>query len=264
MKASLGKKHTPLVIGNWKENPATLQKAQVLASELKKMIPKKGNTAEVAIASPAIFLSEVAKISNKTRMQLCAQDCSHEETGAFTGEISVSMLKSAGVSHVIVGHSERRAMGESDARIAQKALRALKAGLICVVCVGEEKRDAQGDYFTHIEMQLRTLFKAVPASALRRLVIAYEPIWAIGTGKHATSEDVQEMKLFIQKVLADAVSRTAVLKVRILYGGSVNKENAGELLEVGKADGFLVGGASLKAQEFSSIVKIADDYGSRK
>lgn len=262
MKTSrIGRKHIPLVIGNWKLNPATAQKTQTLLRDIKKAIPKKNSVAHVAVATPAPFIQEAAKLLKKTRLAIGAQDVSHEEAGAFTGEVAVSMLKSLGVTYIIAGHSERRALGESDERVAQKAAVILKAGLTAVVCIGEKKRDVQGDYFGVVETQLRAILKSVPASALGRLVVAYEPIWAIGTGKHATPEDVQEMKLFIQKVIADAIQRNAVAKVRVLYGGSVNKDNAEELLQIGKADGFLVGGASLKASEFSSIVAIADAYG---
>jgi triosephosphate isomerase (TIM) len=261
-KAQLGKKHTPLVIGNWKENPQTHALAQKLVIDVKKSVPKKGITAIVAVATPSVFIAEAKKGFTKTRVQLAAQDCSHEEGGAFTGEVSVSMLKSFGVTHVIVGHSERRALGESDERVALKVQRVLKAGLTAVVCIGEKKRDTQGDYFNTVESQLRSVLAVVPKGALSRLVVAYEPIWAIGTGKHATAEDVQEMKLFIQKVIADAIARTAVSKVRVLYGGSVSTENAESLLHVGKADGFLIGGTSLKAADFAFVVKIADTYGS--
>jgi triosephosphate isomerase len=232
-----------------------------LASDLKKMITKKNAHAVVCVAAPAPFLSAVSKRIQKTRILLAAQDVSAEPEGAHTGEVSPLMLKSVGVSHVIIGHSERREKGESDALVAQKTIFALKSGLTAVVCIGERKRDAQGDYFNVIETQLRSILKVLVPTTLARLVIAYEPVWAIGTGKHATPEDVQEMKLFIQKIIAEVIGRNAVNKVRILYGGSVNKDNAELLLEVGRADGFLVGGASLKASEFAAIVKTADTYG---
>lgn len=257
----IGKRHTPLVIGNWKQNPATLEKAQKLALDIKKKIPKKKAIATVAVAAPAPAITGIAKALKRSRIGIAAQDVSHEEGGAHTGEVPVSLLKSIGVAYVIVGHSERRALGETNERVALKTVHVLKAGLTAVVCIGEKKRDAQGDYFGVVETELRAILKAVPASSLGRLVIAYEPIWAIGTGVHATPEDVQEMKLFIQKVIADSLSRPAVAKIRILYGGSVNKDNAEELLEIGRADGFLVGGSSLKPEEFSSIVASADAYG---
>lgn len=253
------KKHIPLIIGNWKMNPATLQKALELAVALKKEIPKKGASI-ISIAVPSLYTISIAPKVKGTRMNLCVQNVHAEEAGAHTGEIALSMLKDAGVSQTIVGHSERRAEGETDAKVRDKAVATLKKGMVAIVCIGERARDKEGDYFTEVENQLRVVLKGLSPSTFARLVIAYEPVWAIGTGKHATPEDVQEMKLFIQKVITDTVGRAAVSKIRILYGGSVNKENAQELLERGKADGFLIGGSSLNATEFASIIKIADTY----
>lgn len=253
------KRQSPLIIGNWKMNPGTLAHALELGTDLKKMLPKNGN-AQVYVAPPVPFATAVGTKIKKSRILLGAQNVHGEEKGAHTGEVSVEMLKSIDVSLVIVGHSERRAQGETDAEVSAKAQQVLKRGLISVVCIGEKKRDKEGNYFNEVESQLRAIVKVLPTSVLSRFVIAYEPVWAIGTGKHATAEDVQEMKLFIQKIIADTLGRAAVAKVRILYGGSVTQDNAQALLEIGQADGFLVGGASLKSVEFSRIVKIADTY----
>jgi len=202
----------------------------------------------------------VGKKLQTSRATLCAQDVSSEEMGAHTGEVSTAMLKSLSVTHVIVGHSERRAMGEGDAVIAQKVERIHKSGLIAVACIGEKNRDIEGNYFNEVESQLQAILRTLTPRFASKLIIAYEPIWAIGTGKNATAEDVQEMKLFIQKVIADSMGRSVVAKIRIIYGGSVTSDNAENLLEVGGADGFLVGGASLKALDFAAIVKTADNY----
>jgi triosephosphate isomerase len=257
----LGKKHTPLVIGNWKMNPMSLDSAEKLFVDIKKAVDKKNTIAQVVIAPPFVFLSTIQRLALKTRFQLGAQDSFYEQAGAFTGETSTPMLKSMGVSYVIVGHSMRRELGESDEIVCKKTEAVLKKGLTAVVCVGEKKRDMQGDYFGIIEQQINSVLKNISKAHLHRLVIAYEPIWAIGTGVTATSENIQEMKLFIQKIISDECGRQAVSKVRIIYGGSVNKGNAQSLLETGEADGFLVGGASLKASEFAEIVKISDEYG---
>lgn len=253
------KKHAPLIIGNWKMNPATLKSAEELALALKKSVPKAG-AATVFAAPPFPFLGVVSAKVRRSRVMLASQDASSEEKGAYTGQVGLSMLKSMGVELVITGHSERRAIGETNELVAQKSSLILKSGMVAVACIGEKKRDRDGNYFTEVETQLSAILKVVPASALRRLVVAYEPVWAIGTGKNATAEDVQEMKLFIQKVISDTLGRNAVAKVRILYGGSVTKDNAEELLTVGEADGFLIGGTSLKAPEFSAVVQIADAY----
>ncbi len=257
----IGKKHTPLIIGNWKMNPASQEKAMKLFGELKKEVGNKNAVAQVYVAPPFVYIAQSVKKAAKSRIGIASQDVSTDEAGTCTGEISSTMLRDLSVTHVIIGHSERRAHGETDAQVAQKVERVLKSGQTAVVCIGEKARDKQGDYFGVVEAELRAVLKVVTLKAVARLVIAYEPIWAIGTGKHATSEDVQEMKLFIQKVLSDTLGRTVVSKVRILYGGSVTKDNAQELLETGRADGFLVGGSSLKAVEFGGIIKIADVYG---
>lgn len=249
------------MIGNWKMNPSTLGKAVELYMAVRKGLPKKNAVTEVSIAVPFPFLSELSRKNARSPIALCAQDVSFESEGAHTGEVSIAMLKSVGVSAVIAGHSERRAQGESNEEVAKNVHQILKYGLIAIACVGEKSRDMQGDYFGVVETQLRTILKDIKQTYLSRLVIAYEPVWAIGTGKNATAEDVQEMKLFIQKVIAQTVGRQAVAKVRILYGGSVTKENAQELLKAGETDGFLVGGASLRPAEFCQIITIASAYG---
>lgn len=258
--SNLQKKQIPLVVGNWKMNPSTLEKADALFSACKKAIGNKKGATVVSIAAPTIFIGSLKKLLKSSRVSLGAQDTFYEQAGSFTGMTALSMLKSLSVTHVIVGHSERRAHGETNEEVAKKAQAVLASGLEAIVCIGEKNRDTHGDYFGIIETQLKTVISAVPKSHVGRLVIAYEPVWAIGTGKHATSEDVQEMKLFIQKILADHFGRNLVNKMRILYGGSVTSENAAELLETGKADGFLVGGSSLKPSEFAAIIGISDAY----
>jgi triosephosphate isomerase (TIM) len=209
-----------------------------------------------------VFLAELRPFATGKRTRLAAQDTFYERLGARTGEISPSMLKNMGVKYVIIGHSERRALGETDEVVQKKVAATLREELIAIVCVGEEKRDTHGNYLTHVEKQLRAALKGVPKAKLQNIVIAYEPVWAIGTGNNATPEDAHEMKLFIQKILSDLYGRNALAKIRILYGGSVTKGNAEELLNKGAVDGFLVGGASLRASEFATIAKIASSRSS--
>lgn len=255
------KRHTPLVIGNWKMNPATLGEARKLFITVRQSIVRKKLHATVGISAPYVYLPVLEEISPSRRIELGAQDVSALKEGAHTGEVSVSMLKSVGVSSVIIGHSERRADGETDEMVAAKTATTLAGGFTAIVCVGEKKRDHQGHYFNFVEQQLHSILKAVKKTQLSRLVIAYEPIWAIGTGKTATPADAEEMKLFIQKVIADVCGRKAIEKIRIIYGGSVNAKNCDALLKEGKVDGFLIGGASLKAAEFTKIIMSASDYG---
>jgi len=179
--------------------------------------------------------------------------------GAFTGETSAMQLRGLGVDFVIIGHSERRAMGETDELVQAKTLQAFKNRLMPIVCIGESKRDTQGEFFSFVEKQIRALAKGLTTAQIKKIVIAYEPIWAIGTGKTATTEDVKEMQLFIVSVLAKLFDRKTADAVRLLYGGSVKPHNAAELHKEGGMNGFLVGGASLKAKDFSNIIKASTD-----
>ena len=248
---------TPLVIGNWKMNPKTLGHAKQLFLDIRKGLGRRQRHVEVMVAPPFPYLSEMRRLSPSQRIALAAQDVFFERAGAYTGEVSVSMLKSVGVSAVIAGHSERRARGEEDVEIYQDVLAILAERLTAIVCVGEQKRDREGNYFSVVEAQLRAALRDVKVNQLNRLVIAYEPVWAIGTGKNATSKDAEEMKLFIQKILTDRFGRSVTRKIRILYGGSVRAKNATALLSEGTVDGFLIGGSSLRASEFVRIVEHA-------
>ncbi len=245
----------PLIVGNWKMNPLTASLSAKLALELKKQLLKYTD-ADVVIAPPVLYLESIHRVrSGSKAYALGVQNVHHEKLGSYTGEISIPMVKQYEVTYVIVGHSERRNGGETDAQVNSKLTAILKAGLVGIVCVGEEKRDHNGQYLSHIESQIRIALRSVPKVKLGQVVIAYEPIWAIGTGNTATPEDVHEMKLFIEKVLSDIYGRNLAQRVRILYGGSVNPKNAQTLFTEGTVDGFLVGGASLHADDFTHIVK---------
>lgn len=241
-------------------NPSTLGHAKELFLNIRKHVKRTSLKTYVAIAAPAPYLAELERLSPSQRVKLIAQDMFYEKSGAFTGELSVSMLKSVGVDGVIIGHSERRHLGDDNEAVKKNLDAALAGKLTAILCIGEKERDAQAHYFSFIEAQLTTALIDVPKAQLKRLVIAYEPIWAIGTGNTATAEDVQEMKLFIIKVLTDRFGRKPAESVRIIYGGSVNAKNADELMAVGQVDGFLVGGASLKPEEFVSIIKTTETY----
>lgn len=254
------KAHTPLIVGNWKMNPATLGKARKLFLDTRKAIGQKKLVSIIAIAPPFPFLSEMERLSPSQRIGLSAQDVFFESIGAHTGEVSLPMLKSVGVTSVIIGHSERRAAGETDEEIYKDVQSVFKSGVTAIICVGEKVRDMHGNYFGIVEAQMRSAMRDIPKNKLAQLVIAYEPVWAIGTGKHASAEDVHEMKLFIQKIIADQFGRPAIKKVRVLYGGSVKQKNARELMEVGQVDGFLIGGASLVPKEFAAIIHTAEAY----
>jgi triosephosphate isomerase len=254
------KAHTPLIIGNWKLNPTTLGHAKRLFLDIRKGIGRRKRDVTIMVAPPFPFISEMERLSPSQRIGLAAQDVFFENTGAYTGEVSVPMLKSVGVTAIIAGHSERRARGESDEEIYRDIQSILDARLTAIICVGERARDKEGNYFSVVEAQLRAALRDVTKRQLRYVVIAYEPVWAIGTGKTATPKDAEEMKLFIQKLLTDRFGRSAARSVRILYGGSVKPGNTLPLLEDGTVDGFLVGGSSLRASDFVGIINHATTY----
>lgn len=245
----------PLVVGNWKMNPQSIEVAIRLARDIKKKIVRISSV-DVVIAPPAVYLGGIREALGKnTQPMLGAQNAHPEKLGAHTGEISLPMLKNFNVGYVIIGHSERRAEGETDDMVNKKVHATIKNELTAIVCVGERLRDHSAHYLNHIELQIRSACAGLSKAKLNQLVVAYEPIWAIGTGNNATPADVHEMRLFIEKVLSDIYGRTYAAKVRILYGGSVNPKNAYALMKEGMVDGFLVGGASLHADDFYEITK---------
>ncbi len=249
------KKSVPLIVGNWKLNPVTLKDAVSLGSAIAKK-QKKFTEPYVAVAPSFPYLIEVGKKIKTSAVALAAQDVSAQNMGAFTGEVSALQLRDLGVEFVIIGHSERRALGESDEDVQQKVTTTLKYSLTPIVCIGERERDEHGHFFGFVEEQLRSLAKLLTAAQIKKVVIAYEPIWAIGTGNTATAEDVKEMQLFIESVLTKLYDRSTARAVRLLYGGSVKPNNAAELHKEGGMRGFLVGGSSLKADDFDAIIKV--------
>lgn len=241
------------MVGNWKLNPGTNIEAKSLVLAVKKKVAKFVGT-EVVVAPPFLFIPEVARALTKTEVKLGAQDAHFEERGACTGQVSPVMLATFGVKYIIVGHSERRALGETNKQVNQKIHTILKRKQTPIVCIGERVRDAQGLFFNEIEEQIRSLAEGLTPVMMSRIVIAYEPIWAIGTGATATAEDVKEMQIFIVSVLTKLYERRVAAKVPLIYGGSVKASNALELYKEGGMNGFLVGGASLQAEEFALIV----------
>jgi triosephosphate isomerase len=241
----------PFVAGNWKMNGLFGSLGEIEAMR-RGADAGEGGEAELAVCPPATLIAQAAWKLKGGRLALGAQDCATEAGGAFTGDISAAMLKDAGAAYVIVGHSERRALHhETDALVRAKAEAALKAGLAPIVCVGETRGEREGaQAIAVVTRQLKGSLP--PAGAPETLVVAYEPIWAIGTGLTATPADVAEMHGAIRTLLGE-IYGGAGPKMRILYGGSVKPGNCGELLGLGNVDGALVGGASLKAQDFLAI-----------
>jgi triosephosphate isomerase len=241
----------PLVAGNWKMNGLTASLAEIKAMR-EAVDAGKAGAAELAVCPPATLLAQAAWALKGGKVSLGAQDCHAQASGAFTGDIAAPMIKDAGASYVIVGHSERRQYhGETDAAVKAKAEAALKAGLIAIVCVGETRAEREaGKAIAVVSAQVRGSLPA--GGAPETVVVAYEPVWAIGTGLTPTPADVAEVHAAIRKLLRE-VYGAAGAKLRILYGGSVKPSNAKELLGLANVDGALVGGASLKAVDFMAI-----------
>ena len=245
----------PLIAGTWKMNGLRAESLALAHAVAEGVANAHWTDRDVLIFPPATLLAAVVQAVNGARVLVGGQDCHAKPTGAHTGEISSEMLKDAGASHVIVGHSERRTdCGETDAVVRAKAEAAWRAGLLPIVCIGETLAERKaGRTLAVLETQLKG---SVPAGATAaRLVVAYEPVWAIGTGKTPTTSEVAAAHGHIRKVLGGLVPDAA--GVRLLYGGSVKGSNAAELLAAGDVDGALVGGASLKADEFLAIAKAA-------
>lgn len=247
-----------IVAGNWKMNK-TFEEANILASEVKAMVEDevKGNVTMI-LCTPSLYLLPIKNIlGNTSRIFVGAQNCSEHESGAYTGEISAGMLKSIDIPYVILGHSERRQyFGETSALLVKKVDAALKHGLIPIFCCGEplEVRESNG-HESLVKKQVEESLFHLDAASLQKVVIAYEPVWAIGTGKTATSQQAQDMHAVIRKHLATKYGPVVADSISILYGGSVNAGNAKELFACPDVDGGLVGGASLKSREFTEIAK---------
>lgn len=252
------KKTRPLVVANWKLNPTKLNEAKNLATETKKKVAKLKEV-EIVIAPPMIFVPEVAKVVQKSEVKLGVQNVFYEERGPFTGEVAPGMVEQFGVKYVIIGHSERRKLGVTDKDVNLKIKAVLKKRMTPIVCIGEKARDNEGKFFGEVENEIKALAEDLTSLELKKIVIAYEPIWAIGTGKNATAEDVKEMQLFIVSTLTKLYNRKVAEGIHLLYGGSVKASIAKNLHEQGGMNGFLVGGASLKATEFAGIVQAVTD-----
>jgi triosephosphate isomerase len=246
---------TPLIAGNWKMYKTNSEAVQT-AGRLVELV---ADTADVDIMIAPVFtaLDPVSKVVGGSRVGLGAQNLYWEKEGAYTGEISADMLVSAGCRYVIIGHSERRQyFGETDDTVNKKIRAALDAGLIPVLCIGEteDEREA-GQTFSVLDKQVKSGLKEYVADDLAALVIAYEPVWAIGTGKSATTDQAQEAHNYIRSLIKDSFGPAFADAVRILYGGSVKPANISQLMDMPDIDGALVGGASLDADSFSRIVK---------
>ena len=243
----------PIIAGNWKMNK-TPSEAKALVTELIPLV--KDANCDVVVGVPAVNFAAVAEVIQGTNIKLGAQNMHWKESGAYTGELSAAMLKECGVEYVILGHSERRQyFGETDATVNLRTLAAVKAGLPPIICVGEKKEDREAGY-TNALVAYQTLIAltGLTAEQVKNVVIAYEPVWAIGTGLTATDEQANETIGVIREAIRSAYGDAAD-EVRIQYGGSMNPKNCKGLMAQPEIDGGLIGGASLKAEDFSKVVR---------
>lgn len=245
-----------VIAGNWKMNKTPVEAAELI-NEMKPLV--ENADCDVVICVPYVDLQTALYCTEGTNIKVGAENCHWEEKGAFTGEISPSMLTSMGVEYVVIGHSERRQyFGETDDTVSKRVDASLRAGLKVILCVGEtlEQREKNITFET-VSTQTKIALQNVTEEQLKDVIIAYEPVWAIGTGKTATSEQANEVNNYIRGLIAELYSTDAANAFVVQYGGSMNAGNAAELLAMEDIDGGLIGGASLKAPDFATIVKAA-------
>lgn len=249
-----------IIVGNWKMNK-TVEDSAKLAADLVAAVKDQpfAGQVEIGIAPTFLALDRVAGILKGSPIKLAAQDVHFENQGAFTGKVSVDMLKAIGVTHVILGHSEQRTLfGETDASVNRKTVKVLAEGLVPIVCVGETLAEREADVTEKVvETQIRAAYQGVSAGDAARTVIAYEPVWAIGTGRNATDDQAQAVHKYIRGLLSGLYGASTADAVRIQYGGSMKPENAAGLLKQPDVDGGLIGGAALKADSFLGIIRAA-------
>lgn len=248
----MAKRSKKILIGNWKMNPETLSGAKEIVRSVRASA-KLSTKVTTVICPPFPYLSSIAQGGNS--IKIGAQNVFFENRGAFTGEVSPSMLITLGVSYVIIGHSERRRLGETDDVIAKKALASAQYGLKVVLCIGETTRDENGDYLRAIEAQLSGSLAKFSKKHVSNLIVAYEPVWAIGAEKAMDEREVHETTIFIRKILSNLYGRNEAAAIPILYGGSVAPDNASDIVKKGEVNGLLVGRESLNPKNFGMIMK---------
>ena len=248
-------KEKKIVVANWKMNPSGIEEANEIFSAIKKSA-KRAKNATVVVCPPFTYLHSAEKLYAKSNIALGAQDVFWQNSGPYTGEISPGMLKDSGAKYVIVGHSERRTLFDTDEIVCKKVGAAIRSGLVTVLCVGESARDGDGKYFQFLKEQILSSLKGLQKRHLEKLIIAYEPIWAIGKDAKNSilPRDLHEIVILIRKILSDHYKAAVASRVKILYGGSVAATNAAELLLQGNVDGFIVGRESLSKEGFDKML----------
>jgi len=248
-------KRKKIVIGNWKNNPQTPEEAKkIFKGIMKKATLLSG--VETVVCPPTLYTGLFSKEKFGAKFRLGAQNVFHKTEGACTGEITAAMLKAAKVSHVIIGHSERRALGETDAIVAQKAAVLLREGFKPIICIGEAIHDSEGEYLRFLENQITSSMALIQNNNMLDVIIAYEPIWTIGAEQAMTGNDIYQTTLYIRKILRDVYNQTISDAMTIVYGGSVNPSNIQDIMTQGNVDGVLVGRDSLSPENFTNILTV--------
>jgi triosephosphate isomerase len=249
-----------IVIGNWKMNPAGLDLARRIALRTRRAAAKLEHT-DVIACPPFPFIQACVSRKQPNPLQVGAQSVSIFEAGAHTGEVGADMLRSLGAVCAIVGHSEERERGDTDAVVSKKIARVVEAGMTAVVCVGEKAREEGGAHFDFLKGEIKNTFAGIRADKVRRIILAYEPIWAVGAKDAMAPSEICEMSIFVKKAFADIFGHEAGLRVRVLYGGAVNFRNAQDIVRIGKVDGLLVGRESVNMPGFIELLKAVDAVG---
>ncbi|HMO78860.1 MAG TPA: triose-phosphate isomerase [Candidatus Paceibacterota bacterium] len=247
-----------IVVANWKTNPKNYNDAKKIFLDLKKSNLKLKNTLCV-LCPPTIFIREMIEKYSGSRFSFGVQDVSVKNDDESTGDVSPEILKNIGIKFSIVGHSERRKNGESDQVVSLKLKNSIESKIIPILCIGEIERDNSGKYLRFIEQQIRDSLSLLSMLEVRKILIAYEPVWAIGKGHNAISgHELHQINLYIKKILSDIYDRKTAMSIPILYGGSIDAENCKELICEGEVDGFLVGRSSLNPFVFNDILKVVE------
>lgn len=247
-----------LIVGNWKMNPSTLAEASKIARKTRRISGTLKQT-EVVACPPFVFIPACISKRSPGILRVGAQTASPEEGGGpHTGEVGAEMLRDIGVEYVIVGHSEMRAKGDTDAVISRRIKAVTQAGLHAILCVGETTRDENGSYLDVLGAQIKGSLADLGEKSAKNIIIAYEPVWAIGGTEAMAPEQIREMSIFVKKVFAEVFGQEAAMKVKVLYGGSVHFRNAADIITIGQVDGLLVGRESVNLPGFSALLKAVD------
>jgi triosephosphate isomerase len=246
-----------IIVGNWKMNPTNLLDAKKIVSSVNKLSTKLNNT-DVVLCPPFIYLPKLVSNKKNSNVSFGAQNSYSEERGSYTGEISPTMLKEFGTKYVIIGHSERRTMGETDEMVSKKIALAIDTGLKPILCVGESEHDSHGVYLDTLKNQIKMSLQKVQKKYISELIIAYEPIWAIGAKEPMSTSVINEMVIFVKKVVSDMYGHENGISIPVLYGGSVSFRNAADIVSNGGVNGLLVGRESINPEGFVELLKAVD------